>query len=84
MKRKLQNILSFSLIALYILAAAIFQSTPQVGRIGLAVLVLGEVGISAAYCLTNRALGKKELWGEIAYNAVLTAAAIFLVLSGVV
>ena len=84
MSKKLQNILSFGLIVLYLLAAAIFKDVPLVGQLGRAVLVLGEIGVSAAYCLVNRPMERKELIGEVAFNAVLTAAAVILALSGLV
>ena len=45
MSKKLQNILSFGLIVLYLLAAAIFKDVPLVGQLGLAVLVLGELSL---------------------------------------
>lgn len=84
MSKKLQNILSFGLIVLYLLAAAIFKDVPLVGQLGLAVLVLGEIGVSAAYCLVNRPMERKVVWGEAAFNALLAAAAILLIALGAV
>lgn len=80
MSNRLRIILTNSLVMLYLLLSFAFRQQRMVRLIGLGVLGVSALAISLIYTYTNRPLGKKELWGEIASGLVILLSILYLML----